>query len=452
VSTSPTPAAGEARESTTRLLWTIALPAMLANIATALFGIADMWVIGRLGDAPSQGAVELGAKYMMALLGVFNFLRTSTVALTAQSTGRGNIEEQVATLARAFAVALAIGALLLAAMPWSISLGLDLLEAEGRVRAGAHDYIAIRYWAGPVWLGNCVLVGWLIGQRLVRQVLIVEIAANVIHIALDLLLVLVAHWGVTGVAVATVGSEILKFALLAAIVLRRPAAREVRGAILKRMTWQKGTLLRLFALNRDLFARTLLLTGAILVFARTGAQQGPVTLAANGILFQLFMFSTLLLDGFESASQVLCGEALGARDRERFAGTVRTALVWGGLAGLAMTCFYMLAGAPLAASFSTDQAVVAETGTYLFWVALLPLLGVASFVLDGVYVGAGWTRAMLGTMAAAIAFYGALLWLLAPLGNHGLWLAFTAFFIVRAAGQFLVLPRLMARSFTAGDR
>jgi MATE family multidrug resistance protein len=283
-------------------------------------------------------------------------------------------------------------------------------------------------------------------------VLIVEIAANVIHIALDLLLVLVAHWGVTGVAVATVGSEILKFVLLAAIVLRQPSAREVRGTMLLRLTWRKDALLRLFALNRDLFARTLLLTGAILIFARTGAQQGPVTLAANGILFQLFMFSTLLLDGFESASQVLCGEALGARDRGRFAGTVRTALVWGGLAGLAMTCFYMLAGAPLAASFSTDGAVVAETGTYVFWVALLPLLGVASFVLDGVYVGAGWTRSMLGTMAAAIACYAALLWLLAPLGNHGLWLAFTAFFIVRAAGQFLVLPRLMARSFTAGDR
>ncbi|GGC10809.1 MATE family efflux transporter [Novosphingobium endophyticum] len=425
---------------------------MLTNFATALFGIADMWAIGRLGDAPAQGAVELGAKYMMALLNVFNFLRTSTVALTAQSAGRGDTPGQSETLVRALAVALAIGALLLIAMPWSIPLGLDLLEAEGRVRAGASEYIAIRYWAGPIWLGNCVLIGWLIGQRMVRQVLVVEVAANVVHIALDLLLVLVAHWGVAGVAVATVSSEALKFALLAAIVLRHPAAREFRATIRMRITWQQEALLRLFALNRDLFVRTLLLTGAILIFARTGAQQGPVTLAANGILFQLFMLSTLLLDGFESASQVLCGEARGARDRKRFVAAVKAALAWGGLTGLILTGAYLLTGAGLAAWFSTDSDVVAESGTYVFWVALLPLLGVASFVLDGVFIGAGWTRAMLGTMAVAMASYVTLLWLLEPLGNHGLWLAFAAFFLVRAAGQFGVLPRLTSRSFSACDR
>jgi hypothetical protein len=37
--------------STARVIWALALPAMLTNVATALFGMADMWVIGRLGDA-----------------------------------------------------------------------------------------------------------------------------------------------------------------------------------------------------------------------------------------------------------------------------------------------------------------------------------------------------------------------------------------------------------------
>ncbi|WP_254515774.1 hypothetical protein [Novosphingobium sp. G106] len=55
----------------TRLVSSIALPAMLTYVATALFGLADMWVIGRLGDAAVQSAVELGAKFMMALLIVF---------------------------------------------------------------------------------------------------------------------------------------------------------------------------------------------------------------------------------------------------------------------------------------------------------------------------------------------------------------------------------------------
>jgi MATE family multidrug resistance protein len=347
------------------------------------------------------------------------------------------------------AVALGIGALLLMAMPWAISIGLDLLEASGPVRADAQTYVAIRYWAGPVWLANCVLVGWLIGRRHLRYVLYVEIAANLAHIALDLLLVLVVRWGVAGVASATVTSEVLKFALLAAVVVREGAAREAFAALRIRATWARADLLRLFALNRDLFVRTLLLTAAILIFARSGAQAGPVTLAANGILFQLFMLATLLLDGFESAAQVLCGEAIGAGDRRRFDAAVRAALVWGGVTGLAVSAAYALGGARLAGAFSTDPQVIAATGDYAVWLAVLPLLGVASFVFDGVFVGAGWTRAMLGTMAAALALYLALLASLAPLGNHGLWAAFAALFAARALGQALLLPRRARRSFSA---
>ncbi|WP_240530106.1 MATE family efflux transporter [Novosphingobium sp. PC22D] len=437
------------QERATRLVWSIALPAILTNVATALFGLADMWAIGRIGDPSAQGAVELGAKFMLGLLNVFNFLRTGTVALTAQAAGRAEPGEQAETLARAFGASLAIATLLLIAMPLALPFGLDVLRAEGAVRTQAWDYVAIRYWGAPLWLANCVLVGWLIGRRQVRAVLVVEIAANAVHIALDLLLVLALDWGVKGVAGATVMSEGLKLALLAAIVLRRPEAREAGAAFMQRATWHATPLKALFAMNRDLFARTLLLTGAMMIFARSGAQQGPVILAANGILFQIFMLSTLILDGFENASQVLCGEAIGARDRRRFLAMVRTTLTWGAVLGAALALSYWMVGARFAASFSTDADVQRAAARYMPWVAMLPLAGFASFVLDGVFVGAGWTRAMLATMAAAIAVYLALLFLDTGLGNDGLWLAFTAFFLARAGGQALVMPRLVRRAFSA---
>ena len=54
-------------------------------------------MIGQLGDANAQAGVEIGAKFMMGLLIVFNFLRTGTIALTAQAAGRGDDEAQAAT-------------------------------------------------------------------------------------------------------------------------------------------------------------------------------------------------------------------------------------------------------------------------------------------------------------------------------------------------------------------
>ena len=435
------------RESMTRATWAIALPAMLTNIATALFGIADLWVIGRLGDAPMQGAVELGAKFMLGLLTVFNFLKTSTVALTAQASGRDDEQAQAAALVRALAVALAIGALILLARPLAIWGGLELLEAQGEVRGHARDYIGTRYWASAAWLVNAVLVGWLIGRRRLRAVLVVEVVTNAAHIALNFLFVLGMGWGVIGVAAATVISEFLKLALLAAIVLQVPAARAAWALAGKRATWAKTALGDLFSINRDLFFGTLLLTGAMLIFARAGAQQGAVTLAANGILFQLFMLATLMLDGFENSSQVLCGESKGARDGERFVEAAKVSLFWGGVFGVAMTVLYFLFGGALASTFSTGPAVIEEARNYAFWLALLPILGVASFVLDGIFLGAGWTRAMLVTMIGAMAVYCGLLWGLSPLSNVELWAVFCLFFVIRAGGQFAWLPRLVGREF-----
>ena len=428
-------------------IWAIALPSMLTNVATALFGLADLWAIGQLGHAESQAGVEVGAKFMMGLLVIFNFLRTGTIALTAQASGRGDDEEQARTLLRAGGVALGIGIALLALMPLAIPFGLDLLHARGEVADQARTYVGIRYWGGALWLLNAVLVGWLIARRRVRTVLYVEIAANLVHIGLDLLFVLGLGWGAAGVAVATLVSEGGKLAAVAIAAAREPPAALALRLLRDGATWSREALAALFRLNRDLFIRTVLLTAAILLVTRDGAHEGPVILAANGILYQLFILSALILDGFESAAQVLCAEAVGARDRDRFDRLVRALLVRGLGFGLLVTGLYAVAGPAFAASFSTDPAVVETTLAYIGWAVLLPVLGVTSYVFDGIYVGATWTRAMLLTMATAFAVYALLLLVTGPLGNHGLWLAFTLFLVARAAGQALLLPRLTRETF-----
>ncbi|QUD86484.1 MATE family efflux transporter [Phenylobacterium montanum] len=430
-----------------RAILAIALPSMLTNVATALFGLADMWVIGRLGDPAAQGAVEIGAKLLMTLLIVFNFLRSGTVALTAQAAGRADEAAQSATLARSLAVAAAIGAFLLAAMPLVVPAGLALFSAKGQVAALARTYVQIRYAGGVAWLINAVLTGWLIGRRQVRAVLAVEVGSNLLHISLDAGFVLGLHLGVAGVAFATLSSEAAKLLALATMVSREAPARGF-GAVLRRAeTWRPVAIGQLLRLNRDLFARTLLLMAATVLLTRTGAQQGPTILAANAILYQLFMLSALLLDGFESSAQVLCGEALGGGRRGEFQRLILAILAWAWGAAALVTLAYALAGARIAASFSTAPAVVAATGLYIGWAVALPATGVTSFVFDGIFIGSSWTRAMLIGMAAALAVFVALLLAARPMGNNGLWLAFNLFFLARAAGQALMTPGLIRRSF-----
>ncbi len=430
-----------------RAIWSIALPAMATNVATALIGIADIWIIGQLGQATAQGAVELGARLVISLLVLFNFLKTATTGLTAQAVGQQNETEKIAALLRASVIALAIGALLLLTKPLIVPLGLDFLKAGPDVCADAQLYIDIRFWAAPAWLLNAALIGWLIGLRRMRTVLAIEVAANVVNVGLGVLFVLVWDWGVAGIAYASLIVESGKCGLLVLAILPSAKLAELKTAAGHTDLWDTSRMGALFRVNRDLFLRTLLLTIAIMLVTRQGALQGTDILAANAILFQMFMLTALLLDGFENAAQVLCGETIGAKDREGFDLTVRRIMLRGIGTALILTGVFALVSGPIVASFSTDPQVVATVLRYDIWLLALPLAGVASFVMDGVFVGATWTRAMLATMAVAFLAYGLMLWLTAPLGNHGLWLSFTVFLIIRAAGQFALTPRLAARTF-----
>lgn len=91
----------------------------------------------------------------------------------------------------------------------------------------------------------------------------------------------------------------------------------------------------------------------------------------------------------------------------------------------------------------TDLPDVRATAlVYLPWMVLSPLVSVWSFLYDGVFVGATRAREMRDIMlASAILVFLPAWYLLQPLGNHGLWLAFMLFMAARGAGMYFVYER-----------
>ncbi|MBX7495655.1 MATE family efflux transporter [Qipengyuania sp. 6B39] len=415
---------------------------MVTNVATALIGVGDMWIVGQLGDAPTQGAVDVGAKLFAALFTVMNFLKTGTTGLVAQAGTRSGAQEQAAVLLRGLVVGLAIAALLLLAKPLLLPALLDALGARGEVRDAARIYADIRYWSAPAVMANFAIVGFLVGRRRMKTVLAIEVAYNLLNVVLGLWLALGLDRGIAGIGWSSFVAEYAKLAVCAAVVLHL-AGGDLREALRARVHLSLASLRPFLSVNRDLFLRTVVLMVAISALTRLGAERSAVVLAANGILYQLFVFSALLLDGFENAAQVLNGERHGEDDRAGFVAYVR-AILWRGFAVAAgLAAVFGVAGEAILASFAATGAVAREAQSLLPWLIVIPFAGVASFVLDGVFVGASWTRALLLSMAGAAAGYALLLWLTWPLGNHGLWLSFVLFLVLRTGLQLALMPRLL---------
>ena len=422
----------------------IAIPMTLANVTTPLIGVVGTAVIGRLGAAHLLGAVAMSSIAFDCLFWLFAFLRMGTVALTAQALGSGDVAEERATLVRALMVAAAIGlVLILLQLPLGTII-YRLMGASAEVTRAAESYFHVRIWSAPFVFANLVLLGWFIGLAHAAIALALQVAINLINLAVTTLLVLWFDFGVTGAAFGAVVSEAAGTIAGLAIALRIVGVRMPDAA----QIFDRARLVRLFVVNRDILIRTAALIAGWGFFAAQGARQGDVVLAANSVLHNLMLVGAFFLDGFASAAGQLCGWAIGARDGRAFSRSVRICMSWGFGFGVATTAVLLAVGPWLIDLMTTSPEVRLVARDYLVYAALAAVIGVFAFAYDGIYIGATWTRDMRNLMAVSLLTYLGVWWLTRPLGNTGLWIAILVFFGSRGALQAIRYPALVRATFS----
>jgi MATE family multidrug resistance protein len=432
---------------TSARVFAIAGPAMVANLTTPLIGVVSTIAIGRLGDATLLGGVAITSVVFDCLFWLFSFLRTSTVAFTAQALGAGETQEIRALLVRGLVIAALVG---LALIVLQIPLGLILLDAMGGsegVTKAARAYFAIRIWSAPIVLANFVVLGWLIGQARAGLALAIQIVINAINMAATVALVIGMNAGIEGAAVAAVVAEAVGLALgvvVARTITHRPL--DVPRAVLL----DRAKLWRMLAVNRDIMIRTAALIAALLFFTAQGARAGDVTLAANAVLNNFLLISAFFLDGLANAAQQLCGQAYGARDRIAFSDAVRLVLSWGFGFAVVVALVFVVFGPWLIHTMTANENVQQTARGYLWFVVASPLLAVFAFGYDGIFIGATWAREMRNLMILSLLAFLATWFALRGLGNTGLWIAMLVLYASRGGLQALRYPVNLRASFGDG--
>ncbi len=431
-------------EATHRRVLVIAIPMMVSHVTTPLLGFVDATVIGRLGEAHLLGAVAIAAVLFDFLFWAFSALRMGTAGLTAQAWGAGQDSALDAILARALLLALACGVALVVLQKPIAALAWPLLGPGERVLPPAQVYFEIRIWSAPFAFVNYAVLGFVIGRGRTDLGLMLQIGINVANIVLSVALVTGAGLGVAGTAIGTLIAEICGAAAGLAVVARLGAKPWRVGA---RDLLDQAALVRMMKLNGDIAIRTVALLTAFTFFASQGARSGDVTLAANAVLMNLFLITGYVLDGFATAAEQMCGQAIGARDERGFRRAVLLCLGWCTGLGLAATGLALAGGGLFVDVVSTHEGVRQAARDFLIFAALTPLVGALPFTFDGVFIGATWSRAMRNLMLAALGVYFAVWWLTLPWGNAGLWTALLAFLAARGIGHAVAYPVLARRTF-----
>jgi MATE family multidrug resistance protein len=415
-------------------IWSFTWPMVLTNLSIPLLGLVDTAILGHLDDARYLGAVAIGGSVISLFYWAFSFLRMGTTSLSAQAFGAGDNVGARHILLRAMVIGLIIGLAIMLLLPPFVPYIVNLVGHNLESMALANSYTSIRLYSAPAALITYAIVGWFLGQQKPKVPLIILVGTNFSNIALDWLFIIVLELNSDGAAMASVIAEYIGLGLgIGCLLYFNPRIFSLcKDAGLSKLAAYQ----QLINVNRHLFVRTVVLLLAFMFFTAQGAQQGDEVLAANAILMNLLLAVAFGLDGVAHAAEALIGKAVGGKKLDVFYATCQGCFQWSLVIACFITALFLIGETALQNLFTDITAVKNVVGQYYIWLVMLPLVSVWSYLLDGIFVGAGKSKAMRDSMLLASIFVYAPVWYFSQqFGNHGLWLAFVAWNLARSVSM-----------------
>lgn len=308
----------------TKGLVLFALPMIAGNLLQQLYNIADTLIVGRALGRNALAAVGSAYTLMTFLTSVFLGLSMGAGALFSIYLGRQDKPSLRSAVAHALGLILGVTLLLNAAVYLFLDEILLFLQIPAELAADMRTYLLIIFaglLATSVYnffacllraVGNSVAPLWFLGF------------SAVLNIGLDLLFVLVLHWGIAGAAAATVFSQYVSgIGLLAYTFLRcrefLPSRAELR--------FRKEILRELLDLSMLTCAQQSAMNFGILLIQRLVDSFGPVTMAAFAAAVKIDTFAYLPVQDFGNAFSTFVAQNFGAGRTERLRRGFRQALL-----------------------------------------------------------------------------------------------------------------------------
>jgi MATE family multidrug resistance protein len=428
-----------------RSILKLAIPNIVSNITIPLLGMVDLALMGHLNSDIYIGAIALGGVIFNFIYWGFSFLRMSTSGFTAQAFGEKNHTETITILVRALLVAFVISAFILllqAPIAWA---SFKIIGGSAEVETLANQYFRIRVWAAPAALSLFVFSGWFLGMQNARYPMIIAIAVNIANILLSLFFVFVLKMKSDGVALGTAISQYIGLAI--AVVLFSIKYKTLVPEISKKGIFNLKIIVESFRVNSDIFIRTFCIIAVFTFFTSKSASINDNILAVNSLLIQLLLFFSFFIDGFAFAGEALVGRFIGAKDTHNLKRVIKLLFLWGGALAVVFTIIYLPGVNLILKLLTTQSGVIAGAQPFLFWVILVPVASFASFIWDGIYIGATASKAMRNTLLASTLFvFAPVYFFLNPLlGNHALWMGMVMFMFSRGAIQTILYKQAILK-------
>lgn len=348
-------------EAKRKTLGQLFVPISLELLCFMLAGMLDTMMLSSVSDA-AVGAVGTANTYMNMFIIMFNIISSGMIAVMTQYIGAG--KEGIAYQARQLgAIFNAILGILLSAFLFFYSGSvLEVVGVAPLLMEHAKTYLQI--------VGGCCFLNALIpifssylrAFGYTRQPLIATLSANVLNLILNAVFLFVLHWGVAGVALATVISRIVNLIIVILcshflVHAKKHPERMANQEIFKQIVR--------VGLPSALETATYNIAMTMTIHFLNQMDENGINVTARSYAMQITNFSFCIGAALAQANAILTGWRIGAHDHAACdKGTKKAAIIGVLIAALLETTF-ALCSEPLMHLFSDDPTMITLVGKLL---------------------------------------------------------------------------------------
>lgn len=186
-----------------KLIFAFSLPLMFGNVFQQFYTVVDTMVVGQALGVGALAALGAADWLNWMVLGMIQGISQGFAILMAFEFGAGDYKKLRQVIAHS-AILACIGSLaMLLLMQAAARPVMLLLHTPDEIIGQSLLYLRIMFWGIPVVMAYNVLASILRAMGDGKTPLHAMVVASVVNIGLDLLFVLVFHWGIGGAAAAT---------------------------------------------------------------------------------------------------------------------------------------------------------------------------------------------------------------------------------------------------------
>ena len=361
-----------------------ALPLAASTVLQQLFNAADIAVVGRFASRQALAAVGSNNATINLLIGLFVGLSIGTNVLIAKYIGQGATERVQRAVHTSIVVALASGAFLLCFGQLYSRPMLEFMKAPEDVIDLATLYLRIYFLGVPFVMLYNFGAAILRSKGDSRRPLYCLFLAGVCNVILNLILVIVFHLGVVGVAIATVVSNMISSSLVMWFLFHEePLVR----LSLSRLRLHAAELRSIVAIGAPAGLQGMMFSLSNVAIQSAVNSFGSAAVAGSAAALNFEFISFMLTDSYCQATTTFTSQNFGAGNEERcrriFWLALGTALA---LKAGAVVVIYS-SRVPLVSIFTVDPAVLpyamARMRCVLLWSMTSVPYGVAGCAMRG---------------------------------------------------------------------